>query len=106
MAMKRLFALSLILATLSLAACAGSQSTGDTLVDIVKAEKGETLSKPGTCEYPAEAVGKSYTEIPKMKLKGPSRVIFPGAAVTSDHVTNRVNFKVDKKGIIRSVSCG
>ncbi len=104
--MKHLTLTALLLSTLALGACASSNSAGDSLVDIVKAEKGETLSNPDTCLMPSDAIGKSYTEIPKMKLQGPSRVIFPGAAVSADHVSNRLNFKTDKKGIIRSVSCG
>lgn len=104
--MKHLTITLLLSSTLALTACGTATSTGDSLVEIVKAEKGQTLSAPDTCVMPSEAVGKSYADIPKMKLQGPSRVIFPGSTVTSDQISNRLNFKVDKKGVIKSVTCG
>jgi hypothetical protein len=58
------------------------------------------------CQVPADMVGKPSAEIQKLKLTVPVRVIFPGDAVTSDHVTNRLNFKLDKKGNIATINCG
>lgn len=105
--MKHLLTAALLVSTVALSACAGGSSTaGNSLVEIVKAEKGESLSAPAGCVMPDDVIGKSYTDLPRMKLQGPSRVIFPGATVTGDQVSNRLNFKVDKKGIIRSVTCG
>ena len=102
--MTRFFAL-LALVPLLLAGCASSTKTGDDLASIVKAERGASLA-PATCEVPAGLIGKPHTDLNTMKFKVPIRVIFPGTAVSGDHVSNRLNFKVDKKGIIKAITCG
>ncbi len=104
--MKHLLITALLALTVALTGCASGTSTGNSLVDIVRAEKGESMTAPQGCVMPENVIGKSYTDLPKMKLAGPSRVIFPGADVSSDQVSNRLNFKVDKKGVIKSVTCG
>lgn len=104
--MKTLTPVLLLISVLCLSACAtGSSETSRSLTEIVRAERGAQHDLPG-CQVPPEMVGKPHTEIQKLKLTSPVRVIFPGNAVTSDHIANRLNFKVDKKGNITSVTCG
>jgi hypothetical protein len=102
--MKQFFALFLI-STLFLGACSSSSRTGEDLASIVKAERGQSLTTPG-CEIPSDLIGKPNSELAKMKFKAPIRVIYPGTPVTGETVANRLNFKVDKKGIIRGITCG
>jgi hypothetical protein len=105
-AMKTFLKTLLLLSSLNLAACAtGGNETSRSLTEIVRAERGVQQDLPG-CQIPPEMVGKPHTDIQKLKLTAPVRVIFPGNAVTTDNVSNRLNFKVDKKGIIKSVTCG
>lgn len=103
----RIMALA-FMAGLSLSGCAasGGSATSQKLSDIVRAERGEPVADLPECTVPEGVIGKTSADIPAMKLKNPIRVIFPGTAVTSDHVSNRLNFKVDKKGVIKSVTCG
>lgn len=103
--MKTLKTILPLLAALTLTACATESGTTRSLTDIVRAERGAQHDLPG-CQIPPDMVGKPHAEIQKLKLTAPVRVIFPGNAVTTDHVSNRLNFKVDKKGIITSVTCG
>lgn len=101
----RFLTILLMTAALALGACGSSNTTGEQLADIVKAERG-TSSAPDKCMVPSDLVGKPHTELAKMKFKVPVRVIFPGTTVSGDQVSNRLNFKVDKKGIIRGITCG
>lgn len=102
--MKYLAAFAL-LSTLALSACASSSTkTGDDLVQIVKTERAPVTSEK--CTVPINLVGQPHTELSKMKFAVPIRVIFPGTPVTGDNIANRLNFKVDKKGIIREITCG
>jgi len=91
--------------TLLLAACGTPPSrTGEQLTDIVRAERGVYTNAP--CQVPADLVGKPHTVLATMKFSTPIRVIFPGTQVTSDNVSNRLNFKIDKKGNIAGITCG
>lgn len=102
--MKCFFALALT-SLVALSACAPTTKTGEDLATIVRAERGQSFQ--GTeCEVPANMVGRPHTELNTMKFKVPIRVIFPGTTVTGESVANRLNFKVDKKGIIKEVTCG
>jgi len=90
---------------LLLGACSSTPETqtGQQLKDIVRAERGNYTN--ATCQVP-DLVGRPHTVLNTMKFSMPIRVIFPGTAVTADHVSNRINFKIDKKGNIASVTCG
>ncbi|MBU6235524.1 MAG: hypothetical protein KGQ41_06745 [Alphaproteobacteria bacterium] len=90
---------------LSLASCASDTATSRSLSEILQAERGQQKVAEG-CKVPADMVGKPHTEIQKLKLTAPVRVIFPGDPVGSDSVANRLNFKVDKKGVITAITCG
>lgn len=99
-----LFALAAMTAA-TLAACAPSNRTGEDLAAIVQAER--AAPKPDTkCLVPSDLVGKPHTELKNRKFAAPIRVIFPGTAVSGETVANRLNFKVDKKGIIKQITCG
>jgi len=91
---------------LILGACASSSSnqTGEQLQDIVRAERGVYTNAP--CQVPSDLVGKPHTVLANMKFSTPIRVIFPGTQVTPDTVSNRLNFKIDKKGNIATITCG
>lgn len=90
---------------LLLSACASpSNETGEQLKDIVRAERGVYTSAP--CQVPEGLVGQPHTVLTGMKFSTPIRVIFPGTPVTSDNVSNRLNFKIDKKGNIAGITCG
>ncbi|HEY8963196.1 MAG TPA: I78 family peptidase inhibitor [Alphaproteobacteria bacterium] len=98
-------ALPFLAFALLLGACAASSNqTGEQLKDIVKAERGVYTNAP--CMVPGELVGKPHTVLQTMKFSNPIRVIFPGTPVTADNVSNRLNFKIDKKGNIASITCG
>lgn len=104
---KRIKSLSLLLlTTLALAGCATADSeTGRSLTDIVRTESGRQADTP-ECTVPKGLIGKPHEDLLKLKLTSPVRVIFPGNVVPSDSVSNRLNVKVDKKGIIKSITCG
>lgn len=102
--MKRFFAL-IALSTLLLAGCGSSNRTGEDLAAIVKAERGAPMTS-AKCQVPVGLVGKSHTELNAMKFQVPIRVIFPGTPVSGETVANRLNFKVDKKGTIKAITCG
>lgn len=102
--MTRFFALTLT-SVMALSACAPTTKTGEDLASIVQAERGQSFQ--GTqCEVPANLVGHPHSELNTMKFKVPIRVIFPGTTVSGESVANRLNFKVDKKGIIKEITCG
>lgn len=102
--MTRFFALALTI-SMALTACAPTTKTGEDLATIVRAERGQSFQ--GTeCEVPANLVGQSHTQLNTMKFKVPIRVIFPGTTVTGESVANRLNFTVDKKGVIKEITCG
>lgn len=99
--------LPILALSLILGACASSGNntqTGEQLKDIVKAERGVYTNAP--CMVPGELIGKPHTTLQGMKFSTPIRVIFPGTPVASDNVSNRLNFKIDKKGNIASITCG
>ncbi|MCB1537707.1 MAG: hypothetical protein H6865_05110 [Rhodospirillales bacterium] len=103
---KRFLTLALLLSACGLAACASTGGgTGETLSQIVREEKGYD-APPNTCEFPKGLIGKPVSELDKIKFKSPTRIIVPGNAVSGDFVANRVNFKLDKKGVIRDITCG
>ena len=88
-----------------LAGCAApANQTGQQLTDIVKAERGAYANAP--CAIPEELQGQYHTILKERKFNVPIRVIFPGDAVTMDHVSNRLNFNVNKKGVIYKITCG
>lgn len=103
--MTRIFAILTLISALSMAGCAASNRTGEDLASIVKAER-EAVRPDTKCEVPADLVGKPHTELSKRKFAVPIRVIFPGTVVSGESVANRLNFKVDKKGVIRQITCG
>lgn len=89
-----------------LTGCASkSTETVHSLTDIIRAESGQKTETP-KCLVPDGLVGKPNSEIQGLKLTSPIRVVFPGTVVPPGHVSNRLNFKVDKKGIIKSITCG
>jgi len=92
------------LGLLSLAACAPATETGTQLREIISAERG--TYKEAKCEIPEKLVGQSHTILNTMRFDVPIRVIFPGDAVTTDHVANRLNFKLNSKGVIKEITCG
>lgn len=95
-----------LLLPLLLAGCASTDNaTSRSLSEILRAETGASAAAPD-CTIPQDMIGKPHTEIQKLKLTAPVRVIFPGDNVGSDSVSNRLNFKVDKKGNIASITCG
>ena len=103
----RLFANAFLLTlSLGLGACASGGDTGQNLADIVRAERGAPAKELPGCKVPADLIGQPHTAIADKKLRNPVRVIFPGSVVSSDRVTNRLNFKVDKKGTITAITCG
>ncbi len=106
--MRKLFLLALFLsAPAMLAACAtGPTETAQNLTDIVQAERGNLPAADTGCKVPADLIGQSYTVIETAKLKNPIRLIFPGTQVSGETVRNRLNVKVDKKGVITAITCG
>jgi len=104
---NRTLALTLAACTF-LAACATTDTTtSQNLSDIVRAERGTIAANNSTaCTVPANLIGQSHTTLAGMKLKNPVRVLFSGDAVTGDPVSNRLNFKVNKKGVITDITCG
>ena len=105
--MTKLFHAFFLLSGLVLAGCATSGTgTTQSLTDIIKTERGSGDKQTAVCTIPDGLIGKPHTEIQKLKITAPVRVIFPNDSVTSDNVANRLNFKVDKNGIIKSITCG
>lgn len=51
-------------------------------------------------------IGLDINLIGKDKLPKKSRIIYPNQPITFDFVEDRINFKVSKKSIIKSISCG
>ncbi|MEY4697916.1 MAG: hypothetical protein RIT14_2344 [Pseudomonadota bacterium] len=51
-------------------------------------------------------VGAPDTVLETMRFANPVRVISPGMAVTMDYNAERLNFMLDRYGMIRRVSCG
>jgi hypothetical protein len=105
---KTMKTLLIALFALLLTACANTAKDTETarsLTEIIRAESGQTTETP-KCMVPEGLVGKPNSEIQALKLTSPVRVIFPGTVIPSDQVSNRLNFKVDKKGIIKSITCG
>lgn len=105
--MKHLLTLFVALA-LPLAGCAATNTTqtSTTLEDIVRAERGAPIQGDNTCKVPAALIGKSAGEVAATKFDVPVRMVIPGGAVSGDHVSNRLNFKLDKKGMVREITCG
>lgn len=103
--MTRILAISALSAALLLSACASSNRTGEDLASIVRAER-QAVRADTKCEVPADLIGKPHSELSNRKFAVPIRVIFPGNVVTGDQIANRLNFKVDKKGIIQQITCG
>lgn len=54
----------------------------------------------------AGLIGQPNTVLERMVFDGPVRVIPPGTAVTMDYMPKRINFELDKKGLIRRIRCG
>jgi len=103
--MTRIFAL-FALSTLLLAGCGTSTNrTGEDLAAIVRAERAAPKAD-AKCLVPGDLVGKHHTELAKRKFDAPIRVIYPGTTVTGETIANRLNFKVDKKGVINQITCG
>lgn len=51
-------------------------------------------------------VGASAADLEAMRFDKPVRVIYPDMAVTMDFNAERLNFDVDRAGLITRVSCG
>lgn len=51
-------------------------------------------------------VGQDSTVLRRMQFGRPVRVIEPGMAVTMDYAAERLNFWIDKNGLIERVTCG
>lgn len=51
-------------------------------------------------------VGQDATVLRRMQFGRPVRVIEPGMAVTMDYAPERLNFWIDKNGMIERVTCG
>ncbi len=91
---------------LALAACSSTNSANNaSLRDIVMAERG--INAPtDKCQVPADVIGKPHTVLKDKTFKVPVRVLYPDSPATMDFNPNRLNFKTDKKGIVREITCG
>jgi hypothetical protein len=58
-----------------------------------------------SCQF-SHWIGKPVNEIPVKTLGRPYRVLPPNSVVTMDHIPNRINLYVDKRGIVTRVRCG
>lgn len=101
--MKKLILTLLCAAPLAACESAPTQTTLQ-LQDILRAERGERQTPE--CLVPADLKGQPHTALKDRKFEVPIRVIFPDSIVTENHIANRLNFKVDKKGTITDISCG
>ncbi|MEL6683527.1 MAG: I78 family peptidase inhibitor [Pseudomonadota bacterium] len=59
----------------------------------------------GAGDY-AGLIGQDATQLEKVLVLGPVRVIRPGDAVTMDFIPERINFGINADDTIIEVSCG
>ncbi len=50
-------------------------------------------------------IGQPRTALQSMNLPVDTRIIGPKEAITQDYVPTRLNFEVDKKGVIEKIAC-
>lgn len=68
-------------------------------------ETGSSGQAAAACSFP-QWVGKPIDETAVRRLGRPYRIVPPDAAVTMDHVPERINLHTDAKGIVTKVRCG
>ncbi|MEL6169561.1 MAG: I78 family peptidase inhibitor [Pseudomonadota bacterium] len=66
------------------------------------------IGTPGGCapQVFSSFLGQPRTALVGVTINGPSRVIEPGSAVTTDFQPDRVNFEIDEAGTIARIYCG